>query len=178
MGYERIASRIREGLSPAEQARLRYAHSLNRSDYLALVAASDLIVDPASNDVGGSEMALLPALEALMIGTPVVTLERQATRSAIGEVLRSIPGVPQATLDSCIAGSVEQLADGVQRLLTNRSEYFDVRKANKRVRDWLATDRIVVLDAWKMLVERAGRPHAQHRVRMRKRSGRRKRRSP
>ena len=72
---------------------------LTRSEYLSLIAAVDLIMDPVTEDGGGLESALMPTLEALMIGTPVVTLhpdekvrgwDRMQPTSTVAGVIRAV----------------------------------------------------------------------------------------
>ena len=100
---------------------------LSRAEYLSLIAAVDLVLDPVTEDGGGLETALVPTLEALMIGTPVVTLRpdedvrgwdrMQPTSSAAG-VIQAVGG--DAMASRCVARTPQAYAVLAAALLKRR----------------------------------------------------------
>ena len=54
--------------------RVRHITGLSRPNYLSLLAAVNVVLDPVTEDGSGTESGLLMALETMMIGTPIVTL--------------------------------------------------------------------------------------------------------
>ena len=81
--------------------RVRHITGLSRADYLSLLAAVNVVLDPMTEDGGGAERVLLPALDVMLIGTPLVTLhpdvhergwDRVRPTSSVAALLSAVDG--------------------------------------------------------------------------------------
>jgi hypothetical protein len=149
---------------------------LSRAEYLSLIAAVDLVLDPVTEDGGGLETALLPTLEALMIGTPVVTLRpdedvrgwdrMQPTSSAAG-VIQAVGG--DAMASRCVAHTPQRYAVLAAALLApeNRSAHVAMCvRGRVLTQEWLEEQNAAVGAAWVGFLQRVGRPYADWRGRV------------
>ena len=140
------------------------------------------MLDPATEDGGGLESALLPTLESMMIGTPVVTLRpNEATRgwdfvqptSTSAALIDAIDATGSGVGDDgsassrCVAHtSVDYISKVVSLLMpTNRSAHRDLKvRLRESTRAWIIDQNEEVKRAWVLLLERLGRPYAEWRT--------------
>ena len=164
------------------QTRIRHVAGLTRSDYYSLLASIQVVLDPATEDGGGFESALLSSLESMMIGTPVVTLEpNEATRgwdkvqptSSSAALIRAVDtikgdvGDDASASSRCLARTLEDYVFMAAALLepANRTAHRDLQaRLRNNTRAWIIDQNEAVKMAWVELLERLGRPYAEWRT--------------
>ncbi len=105
----RLRRRFRRTL-PEQGQRVRFLPALPRPDFLALLAASDVVLDPLHFGGGNS------SLEAIAVGAPVVTLRGDYLRSRITSAIYA-----QIGFTELVASDVTSYANLAVRLATDRS---------------------------------------------------------
>ena len=158
--------------STSIKQRVRHITGLSRIDYLALVAAVDVVLDPGTKDGGGTERVLLPAVETMMIGTPIVTMhpdikvqgwENIRPTSSVAALLHAVGGV--AMTQTCVAKNEKEYIEKVLVLLNNAALRQKIRKASKEnIYTWVMKQNKEVEVAWIKFLERVGRPYANWRA--------------
>ena len=174
--------------------RVRHITGLSRADYLSLLAAVNIVLDPMTEDGGGAERVLLPALEVMLIGTPLVTLhpdvhergwDRVRPTSSVAALLSAVDGGESAgesagespeTRDNdessrgmlwttCVGKTVDEYIERVSSLLLDTTLQRKVRaRSRKRTKPWIEMQNQQVEKAWYNFLERVGRPYANWRV--------------
>jgi hypothetical protein len=154
------------------KTRVRHITGLSRSDYLSLLAAVNLVLDPSTNDGRSTENGLLSTLETMMIGTPVVTLhpseedrgwDRVQPTSSVAALIESVGG--GNITKHCVAKDEIDYINKVNLLLNNFTLQKTIRKVTrKKTRPWIEMQNKVVEKAWFNFLERVGRPYANWRL--------------
>jgi len=152
--------------------RIRHLTGLSKMDYYSLLAAVNVVLDPGTEDGGGTERVLLPAVEAMMIGTPIVTFhpsiqsrgwERVRPTSSVASLLRSVGG--NVMTQTCVAKNEIEYVNKVSLLLNDLPLQRKMRKISKEnITPWMKTQNKEVEHAWFNFLERVGRPYANWRV--------------
>jgi len=150
--------------------RVRAVTGLSRSLYLSLVRASNVVLDPSTNNGGGSLRSLLPSLKTMLVGTPMVTLTssegeewwRAQPTSSVAALLQGVGG--DEMMLHCVAKNEREYAEKAAALLNNASLALHLRSINRR-RAWAYVEKQnkKVERSWLTLVERVGRPYANWR---------------
>ena len=163
-------------VSPRNSARIkqrvRHITGLSRTDYLALVAAVDVVLDPGTKEGGGTERVLLPAVETMMIGTPIVTMHPDVKvqgwknlrpTSSVAALLQAVGG--DVMMKTCVAKNEKDYVEKVLVLLKNTALQRKIRRASKEnIYTWVENQNKEVETAWIRFLERVGRPYANWRV--------------
>jgi len=144
--------------------RIRHITGLERSDYLSLLSAVNVVLDPGTRDGGGSEVTILSSLDALMVGTPIVTLhpvdefgtfwQRLQPTSCVAGLLRSV----QAKVASnCVAATVEEYVLKANTFLQNDIKSRTVGKIfQNNITPWIKEQNKEVEGALKSFLLRIG----------------------
>ena len=162
MGYERLISRIRKNpsLSPQNRHRIRAVTGLSRSDYLSLVAVVDVVLDPVTLSSRGVEFALLPAIEIMTIGTPIVTmchstnLSRNGTTLGICHNPTGVSAIIDAVgghdlLEFCVASSHKSYVQLVKNITMNKTLRRSLQlKFREGTPGWIEFQNGAVISSW------------------------------
>ena len=163
--------------SLSARQRIHHLTGLTRADYLSLIAVVNIVIDCG----GGTERSMLPALETMMIGTPLVTLHpKEEVRgwdnvqpiSSVAALLREI-GAWQNSKDVvnlvqlCVASNEREYIDKISTLLKDAALQKTIQSVFRtKTTTWLAHQNRIVQQHWLSFVERIGRPFKQWREEM------------
>jgi len=125
---EALRARWRQTM-PDVVDRVRYVRRMSQPDFMSLLAASDVLLDPVRFG-GGNTTA-----EAIAVGTPIVTLPYEFMRSRITAAFYRKMG-----LDELIASSPEQYVEQTVRLGTEAEYRQEWRERILASRDLLYED--------------------------------------
>ena len=152
--------------------RVRHITGLSRPNYLSLLAAVNVVLDPVTEDGSGTENGLLMALETMMIGTPIVTLRPKEEErgwagvqptSVVASLIEAVGGGSLAK--HCVATDVQDYIAKVSLLIGNATLQHSIRKtAREKTKPWVQMQNKQVEHAWLNFLERVGRPYANSRT--------------
>jgi predicted O-linked N-acetylglucosamine transferase (SPINDLY family) len=142
IAYERLITRVRKGLEDSkDQARLRFLPALSRHEYLSLMAAVDVVLDPYP--ASGTGNVYLPSIEALALGTPVLTLHDDKERKnkprpsqyPVAAILKSFGEKGEAFVTKSIEEYIETAVSLPQWYANNENAHAFKEYLRRKTRD-------------------------------------------
>jgi tetratricopeptide (TPR) repeat protein len=155
----------------SERRRIHHITGLSRSDYLSLVAVVNIVLDPVTDDGGGTERTILPSLETLMIGTPIITLfpdemkrgwNKVQPTSSVAALIKSIGG--NDITKHCVAINEIDYIQKVVLLLNNTTLQMNIRKMiREKTKPWIHMQNKKIKEDFLLFFKKVTQPYTKWR---------------